>query len=98
MANNISIPDLKNKLKTYQNDELIKIIVECYKLSSEAKKYIGYMFDPVATLQLLYEETKELMLQEFYPNRGEPKLRLSKVKKAITDFKKYVMIQQKFQI
>lgn len=84
----LSISELKKRLKTYQNDELIKIIGDCYKLSDEVKKYINYMFDPESSENVLYEEAKELMLHEFYPSRGEPKLRLSKAKKAISDFKK----------
>jgi TusA-related sulfurtransferase len=87
-TNKIPIPELKKTLRNYKNHELIKIIIDCYKTSDEVKKYVGHMLDPETTVKQLFEETKKIMVQEFYPSRGGPKLRLARAKKAISDFNK----------
>lgn len=84
----ISLTQLKKELKTYKTEELISIIVDCYNLSDDVKKYILVKFEPENSLEQLFEEAKTKILHEFYPNRGEPKLRLSQAKKAITEFNK----------
>jgi TusA-related sulfurtransferase len=84
----LSLPELKKQLKTCKTNELISIIMDCYKLSEDVKKYIQFMLEPESAAQQLFEEAKTKIIQEFYPNRGEPKLRLAQAKKAITEFNK----------
>jgi hypothetical protein len=86
--NKLSLPELKKQLKSYKTNDLISIIVDCYKLSDDVKKYVHIMLEPESTAQQLFEEAKSRIVQEFYPNRGEPKLRLAQAKKAITEFNK----------
>lgn len=83
-----SVSDLKKHFKTCKQEELIKMLVDCYKQSADVKKYVHFMIDPERATKQLYEEAKEEIEQQFYPKRGEPKLKLSKAKKAISDFNK----------
>jgi hypothetical protein len=62
--------------------------MDCYKLNEDVKKYIQVMLEPESAVQQLYEEAESKILHEFYPNRGEPKLRLAQAKKAISEFNK----------
>ncbi|UJF32646.1 DUF6155 family protein [Paenibacillus hexagrammi] len=84
----ISIPDLKKQLKTYKAEELVSIIIDCYKSNNDVKKYIHMMLDPESTENQLFDEAKDKILHQFYPKRGEPKLKLAEAKKAITEFGK----------
>ncbi|MDF2647115.1 MAG: hypothetical protein K0Q73_2920 [Paenibacillus sp.] len=82
----ISIPELKKQLKTYKAEELVSIIIDCYKSSSDVKSYIHMMMEPESTENQLFDEAKKKILHQFYPDRGEPKLKLAEAKKAISEF------------
>lgn len=88
-----SIPELKKQLKTYKAEELISIIVDNYKSSEDVKRYIHMMLEPERTENQLFEEAKKKILHQFYPNRGEPKLKLAEAKKAISEFSKLCNIE-----
>lgn len=85
---NLSITEIKRNLKTYKQEELISIIADCYKLSDAVKKYFDVMFDSENSVNKLFEEAKDSILEEFFPVRGFGKLRLAQAKKAITEFNK----------
>lgn len=84
----ISLPELKKQLKTYKPEELVSIIVDCYKSSADVKKYIHMMLDPESTENQLFEEAKKKVLIQFYPDRGEAKLKFAEARKAISEFNK----------
>ncbi|MDQ0885140.1 TusA-related sulfurtransferase [Paenibacillus sp. V4I9] len=84
----ISIPELKKQLKTYKAEELVSIIIDCYKSSSDVKSYIHMMLEPENTENQLFDEAQKKILHQFYPERGEPKLKLAEAKKAISEFSK----------
>jgi hypothetical protein len=86
-AKKISMTEVKKILKDYDQNTLISIIMDCYKQSSDVKNYIHVLINPDKTIEELYEKTRHLVLQEFFPQRGFGKLRLAQAKKAITDFK-----------
>jgi hypothetical protein len=65
----------------------ISIIMDCYKLSGDVKNYLHVLINPDDTVEELYRKSKSLIIQEFFPQRGFGKLRLSQAKKAITEFK-----------
>jgi hypothetical protein len=88
MTKPLSVPAIKKQLKTQSTDELIAIIMDCYKLSEDVKKYIHVMMDPEGATDKLYEEAKQKIMNEFFPNRGAPKMRYSFAKKAISEFGK----------
>ncbi|OAS13324.1 DUF6155 family protein [Paenibacillus oryzisoli] len=84
----ISLPELKKQLKTYKPEELVSIIVDCYKSSEDVKKYIHMMLDPEHTENQLFEAAEKKILIQFYPDRGEPKLKFADARKAISEFSK----------
>ncbi|MFD0676895.1 MULTISPECIES: DUF6155 family protein [unclassified Paenibacillus] len=82
-----SIPEIKKSLKSYEKEALISMLMDCYKLSSDVKNYIHILINPDETIEELFEKSKHQIRQEFFPERGLARLRLSHAKKAITDFK-----------
>jgi hypothetical protein len=84
----ISLPELKKQLRTYKTEELVSIIIDCYKSSEDVKKYIHMILEPESTENQLFDEAKKKILYQFYPDRGEPKLKLAEAKKAISEFGK----------
>jgi TusA-related sulfurtransferase len=82
------LSELKKQLKTYKAEELISIIVDCYKSSDDVKKYIHVMLDPESAENQLFDEAKIKISRQFYPERGDPKLKLAEAKKAISEFNK----------
>jgi len=83
----LSITEIKKALKTYDKEALISILVDCYKQSQDVKNYIHVLLNPDEAIEALYRKSKNQILNEFFPERGFAKLRLSVAKKAITEFK-----------
>lgn len=81
--------DFKKLLKSYSQDDLIRLIVELAKTSKEAQNYLAAKVQGETAVIELYEEAKIQIEQEFFPRKGEPKLRLSHAKKAISNFAKF---------
>ncbi|ASA19484.1 DUF6155 family protein [Paenibacillus donghaensis] len=84
----LPLPELKEYLKGTPQPELISIIMDCYKLNDDVKKYFQLKLRPEEALNQLFEEAKRKIAHEFYPERGMPKMRLAQAKKAITEFSK----------
>lgn len=88
-SSKLSLPQLKKQLKSYKTDELVNMLVDCYKLSDDVKNYIHVLIEPEGTVDSLYTAARAKVEQEFYPHRGAPKLRYAQAKKAISDFNKF---------
>lgn len=86
------MPMTKNSLKLHLNDlnksELIRLVEELAKLRKENLVYLEAKFAGPSELLEVIQYYKKIIQNEFYPMRGEPKMRLSIAKKAINDFKK----------
>ena len=82
----MTITELKKYLKHKENKELIKEIVELFKKFSDVKDYYAGILseDDGAVLN----KYKKIIKDEFFPNRGFGKIRLSIAKKAISNYKK----------
>ena len=80
------IPDIKRTLKTYEKDALVSMLIDCYKMSDDVKNYVHVLLRPDEAIEDLYAKAKHTILQEFFPQRGEGKLRLAQAKKAISKF------------
>jgi len=87
-VNKIKIPELKRNLKELDQNELIGIIVNLYKLNNDVKDYLAVNLIGEEMIQELFERAKQEIEHEFFPVNGFGKLRLAKAKKAISDFKK----------
>jgi len=56
-------------------------------MNSFSKDYLSSKFSPGLGHSIL-EKYKQQVKNEFYPQKGKPKLRLSIAKKAVSEFKK----------
>ena len=77
---------LKKHLQKLPKEQVIEVILELYDARKEAKEYLDFYTNPNEDAKL--EEYKQIIFNEFYPKRGEPKCRFSVCKKAISDFTK----------
>ena len=77
---------LKKLLTTFTKEEIINVVLELYDARKEAQEYLDFFLNPNDEAKL--EEYKQIIYNEFYPKRGEPKMRFSVCRKAISDFKK----------
>lgn len=77
---------LKKHLSTLTKEELIKHIIELDKKYKPVQEYHQIFFHN--DVEAVVEKYKKQIEDEFYPMRGEPKMRLSVARKAITEAKK----------
>ncbi|MEW6408344.1 MAG: DUF6155 family protein [Patescibacteria group bacterium] len=83
----VSILQLKQYLKDLSREKLISEIIELFRKFSKVNEF--YQFKLVKNGDLdLHNKYKKIIKDEFFPNRGFGKMRLSIAKKAINDFKK----------
>ncbi|QHT59891.1 hypothetical protein GXP70_07960 [Paenibacillus lycopersici] len=80
--------ELKRFLKDSSHAEIVAMVMECYKLNEEVRKYFQIKLNPEDSVIEFYEDAKKAIIHEFYPDKGEPKLRLSQAKQAISNFNK----------
>lgn len=84
----LTLTELKKELKQYDEKQLTQLVAELYKLNDDVKRYLGTRFKGEEAFIELFETTKKQINDEFFPERGFAKMRLSEAKKAITKFKK----------
>jgi hypothetical protein len=84
----LKITDLKRQLKEYPQKELIELVVEMFKANKEVQNYLSSKFLGDAAIEVLFNQARKKIENEFFPDRGLGKLRLAEAKKEITAFKK----------
>lgn len=84
----LTVTTLKKELKQWEQKELIQLITELYKLNGEVKDYLSSQLIGEESIQELFEKSKKKIKDEFFPDRGFGKLRLSEAKAAFSNFKK----------
>jgi len=84
---NLSITELKKQLKQLQPEELMELLVETYKLSDKVKNLINVRLKGDTGVADLLNSCKKKIKNEFLPEKGFGKLRVSIVEKIIEDFK-----------
>jgi len=84
----ITVTQLKKELKELSKEELITLISELSKSSSQAKEFLSIRFASPESEKEIQEQYKQKIEHEFYPKRGYGRLNLRVAKKAISDFKK----------
>lgn len=77
---------LKKHLAALTKEEVIALVLNLYDVKKEAKEYLEFIVNPDHDAK--YREYKQIISNEFYPKRGEPKLRFSICRSAISDFRK----------
>jgi hypothetical protein len=79
------MPTLKSHLRNLTKDQLVNHIQELYKKYPQVKEYYDFYFHPNETEML--EKYRKVIMDEFFPKRGKPKIRFSVAKKAISGFR-----------
>jgi hypothetical protein len=77
---------LKKMLQSMDKSEVISLVLEMYNTKNEIKEYLDYITNPNERGQ--FEKAKQIIKNEYFPEKGLPKERLSVAKKAISDFSK----------
>lgn len=88
MVMKIKITDLKKQLKNYDQKELIDLIVEIFKANKEVQNFLSSEFLGDEVIDDLFKKARKKIKNEFFPDRGDAKLRLAEAKKVINEFKK----------
>ena len=78
-------PNLKKELQKLNREQLIEQVMDLYKKYKPVKEYYDFYLNP--NEKGLLEKHKEIITNEFYPKKGEPKMQFSVAKKAISNFK-----------
>ena len=77
--------EVKKYIKSLERSSLEELVMDLYSARKEAKEYLEYVIKPDDNAKL--EEYRRIIHNEFFPNRGEPKLRFSVCRKAVSEFK-----------
>ncbi|NOZ09855.1 MAG: hypothetical protein GXP09_02235 [Gammaproteobacteria bacterium] len=83
----MKINDLKRSLKESTKEDLIKSIVDLYKKNDFVKDYYTSKYGDGSNLSILIKH-KDIIENEFFPDKGDGRGRLAVAKKAITEFRK----------
>ncbi len=86
--NTITVNQLKEHLKAYDQADLMELVCEISKTCSQAKDFLTMKFLGTIETQNIIEAHKEKIRHEFFPKRGHGRLDLREAKKAISEFKK----------
>jgi len=79
---------LKKWLQSLTQEETTELLTRCFAMNKEVEQFLTvrcYGEEAIEELSRVYSKKVE---DEFFPDRGEPKLRLSEAKKAIDLFEK----------
>ena len=83
--------EMKKVLQDTDKKELIDLIRDLYKRSADDRRFITARYMDAIGGDLkgqMLEKYREIIVNEFFPKRGDEKLRYSVAKKAITDYSK----------
>jgi hypothetical protein len=83
----MKIAELRYYLSPLSKNELETLIVELFKRNAFNKDLLETKIKP-ENEQTINQKYRKVIKDEFFPDRGEPKLRYSLLRKAINDYKK----------
>ena len=84
----LTITELKKRLKELSREEVVGLLVETLKMNKDAQAFVSVKLQGEKAILELVKEYKEKVRQEFYPDRGDPKMRVAKVRGVISDLNK----------
>ncbi|MCM3570344.1 DUF6155 family protein [Neobacillus mesonae] len=84
----IKITELKKHLKELDQKELIELVVEMFKANKDVQSFLSSKFLGDGAIEFLFKEARKKVENEFFPERGDGKLRLAEAKKVILNFRK----------
>ena len=77
--------DVKRYIQSLERNSLEELVMDLYSARKEAKEYLEYVIRPNDRAKL--EEYRAVIMNEFYPKRGEEKMRFSVCRKAVAAYK-----------
>ena len=77
--------EVKKYIKSLDRSSLEELVMDLYSARKEAKEYLEYVIKPDDNAKL--EEYRKIIMNEFYPSRGDAKMRFSVCRKAVSEFK-----------
>jgi hypothetical protein len=95
--------EMKHILSSLSKEDIIKLLLKLYNLSKSNKEYIHNSLAVVDEKSLLMKYM-DLINNEFYPKKGDPKLRYSFINKSIKEFisltknKEYIAFLQLYYV
>lgn len=78
--------DLKKSLQKSDKKELLNAIQELYKYSEDNRRYLLARFIDKENTPKVLEEYKQIVINEFFPEKGIGELRYSVAEKAIREY------------
>ena len=84
----LTITELKKRLKELSREEVVGLLVETLKMNKDAQAFVSVKLQGERAILELVKEYKGKVRQEFYPDRGDPKMRVAKVREVISDLNK----------
>lgn len=81
----MSKTEVKKYIKSLERGSLEALVMDLYSARKEAKEYLEYVVKPNDKEKL--EHYKAIIINEFFPKRGEEKMRFSVCRKAVSEFK-----------
>lgn len=88
MTKPLTITELKQRLKELSREEVMGLLVETLKSNKDARAFVSVKLQGENAVRAVVEESKEKIRQEFDPDRGNPKMRVAKIKEVISDLNK----------
>jgi len=81
--------DLKKSLQKSDKKELLNAIQELYKYSEDNRRYLLARFIEKENTPKVLEEYRQIVINEFFPEKGIGELRYSVAEKAIRNIRKH---------
>jgi hypothetical protein len=79
---------LKKWMQSLSQQQLMDLLTECFAMNKEAEQLLTVRCLGEAAIHDLFLTYQKKIEDEFFPDRGQPKLRLSEIKKDIVNFEK----------
>ena len=83
----MKVSEIKNYLNKKSKQEIVNLVLKLYRSGPLNKEILHTEIRP-ENENIVKEKFKRIIRTEFFPEKGDPKLRYSILRRAITDFKK----------
>lgn len=84
----LSVSEFKNILKQQSSDDLIDLLVDCFKVNSQIKEYVTAKYAGQDTMEQIFATYKNKVHDVFFPRNMRAQLKIGDARKAVIDFKK----------
>jgi hypothetical protein len=79
---------LKKWMQSLSQQQMMDLVTGCFAMNKEAEQFLTVRCLGEAAIDDLFITYKKKIENEFFPDRGQPKFRLSEIKKDIVHFEK----------